>query len=246
MTEAHDASRRLPTCIVRLIWTEPWQGPPAPHLLRGAVAAAFPESDLFHQHTVDGKPIYRYPRIQYRWDPGSGEGIIAGFGDGVETLTQLFVDDLELRLGDRLMAVREAHAQFSRHTIRILPRLRRYHFRSPWLPLNQENYERYQAMSRPERAAELDRIAVGNILSALKGLNIRIQEQVYAAFMPRRRLSCRYKDQALAGFLGTFMTNVDLPNDFALGKAVSHGYGWLRTIGAAEQAEQGTQGTGLR
>lgn len=227
MMETQNTSNRIAQCTIRLTWTEPWDGPPASHLLRGAVAAAFPDNDLFHQHSADGKPIYRYPRIQYRWDTQTGDGIIAGFGDGVDTLTQLFMEDLELHLGNRVMTVQEARAHFTRHSVRVLPRLSRYHFRSPWLALNQTNFDRYQSMSRTAQTAELDRIAVGNILSALKGLNIRLVERVYAAFMPRRRLVCHYKDRDLTGFLGTLIANVDLPDGFALGKAVSHGYGWL-------------------
>ena len=227
MTETQETIRQVAQCIIHLTWTDPWRGPPAAHLLRGAVAAAFPDNDLFHQHSSDGKPIYRYPRIHYRWDTHSGEGIVVGFGDGVEMLTQLFMDDLELRLGNRVVTVREARVQFSRHNIGVLPRLRRYHFRSPWLALNQTNFDHYQSLSRTAQTAELDRIAVGNILSALKGLNIRLSERVYAAFRPQRRLLCHYKDQTLTGFLGSLITNIDLPDDFALGKAVSHGYGWL-------------------
>lgn len=217
----------IPVAVAALAWTEPWAGPPAPHLLRGAVAAAFPGNDLFHQHTADGSPIFRYPRIHYRWDTKSGDGVIAGFGDGVEALAELFLNDMQLRLGDRVMTVREAQVLFSRCEVRMVPNLMRYRFRSPWLPLNQENYERYRIMSGAEQTAELDRLAVGNILSALKGFDIRVAECVYTAFLPRRKIWCGYKNQQLLGFLGTLVTNVALPDGFALGKAVSHGYGWM-------------------
>ncbi len=218
----------IPCIAVRLTWVEPWKGPAAPHLLRGALAAAFPNNDLFHQHDATGADIYRYPRIQYRWDTQTGDGLVFGFGNGVDALLPLFNEDIELRLGSRLVRVREAKINFRQHKIEMLSRLQRYRLRSPWLPLNQKNFDRYQKMSRDEQESELDRIAVANILSAFKGLDIRLENQVYAAVLPRRKVSCQYKDQHLLGFLGTFATNVSLPNDFALGKAVSHGYGWLQ------------------
>lgn len=218
---------KLPVCTVHLKWTEPWNDSPAPHLLRGAVGEAFGDNDLFHQHTPEGRPIYRYPRVHYRWDTRTGDGVVFGIGEGVQALGDLFVADLELRLGTRQMRVGEADVDFRRHTVQLLPTLRRYRFRSPWLPLNQENYQRYETMTRDKRAAELDRIAVGNILGALKSLGVRVDGQLYAAAMPRRKLNCRYKDQSLCGFLGTLLTNIDLPDGFAVGKAVSHGYGWL-------------------
>lgn len=221
----------IPIITVRLIWSEPWEAPPAAHLLRGALAAAFPDNDLFHQHAADGKSIFRYPRIHYRWNPKTGDGIVTGFGDGVESLAQLVMSDMTLQFGDRSLTIQEARAEFACHEVTVLPRLKRYHFRSPWLPLNQGNYERYRNMPHPDRADELDRIAVGNILSALKGFDIRLSERVYAAVIPRRHLTCRYKDRILAGILGSLVTNVDLPDGFALGKAVSHGYGWLARSG---------------
>ena len=129
--------------------------------------------------------------------------------------------------------LRKALLSFGRHPVEVLPRLQRYRFRSPWLALNQQNLETYTRMRADQRPAELDRIAVGNILSALKGLGVRLQAQVYAAVFIRRRLTCAYKDQRLAGFLGTLATNVCLPPGLALGKAVSHGYGWLEPLHAA-------------
>jgi hypothetical protein len=209
-----------------LHWKDPWQGSPAPHLLRGAIASAFPDNDFFHQHAHDGKEIYRYPRIQYRWR--EGEGVIIGFGSAVEPLGQLFMNDLELRLGDRCVVVAEAKITFTRSSIGISPRLMRYRFVSPWLPFNQENFEKYNCISRDQQRYELDRIAVGNILSALKGLDIFIGSTVYAAIMPGKHRWCKHKNNQLAGFGGTLITNVTLPNDFAIGKAVSHGYGWIR------------------
>lgn len=215
-------------CSIRLTWTEPWDGPAVPHLLRGALAAAFPDNDLFHQHAPGGGDIYRYPRIHYRWDTETGEGLVFGFGEGVDALGPLFGEELELRLGRRTVHVREARMQFRKHEVKLLPRLARYRLRSPWLPLNKNNFERFQKMSREAQAQELDRIAVGNILSAMKGLGHRLDGQVYAAMFPRRRIQCPYKDQRLLGFMGIFVTNLSLPDNFALGKAVSHGYGWLQ------------------
>ncbi len=226
---AHDGERiaQIPVAEVRLQWTEPWDGPPAPHLLRGAVAAAFPDCDLFHQHRADGRPIYRYPRIHYRWD--DGDGLLVGFGPGVEALNTLFSaeDDLEFRLGTRIVRIREAVARFRLCNVRRLDGLRRYRFRTPWLPLNQTNYQRFRSLDVPGKSRELDRLAVAGILSAFKGLGITLPFRVTAAFVARRSRWCRYKSESLLGFTGVLVCNLDLPADFAVGRAVSHGYGWL-------------------
>lgn len=221
----------LPVAKLELEWTQPWQGPPAPHLLRGAIAAAFPENDLFHQHTADGF-INRYPRIQYRWD--EGRGIIVGLGPGVESLGQLFLQDMHLQLGERQISVSSSTCTFRTHTIQISPKLKRYFFRSPWIALNQDNYAEFRDLPRTEQAEKLDRILIGNILSALKGFDVHVEERIYAAVIPKRKIWCSYKDQRLRGFLGMFVTNTDLPAGFGLGKAVSHGYGWIEPVGVNE------------
>ena len=226
-SEKHNVKNQsIPILVIRLKWREPWNAAPAPHLLRGAIATAFADNDLFHQHRNDGSSIYRYPRIHYRWE--GDDGLVIGFGEGIKPLGDLFTSDLELDLGKRRVVVSEAELSYRTDAIEVLPRLRRYRFRSPWLPLNQDNFSAFQEMSRSEQSVELDRIAVGNILSALKGFGIHIEDRVYAAVIPRRRHACHYKDQKLMGFLGTFLTNIALPDDFAVGRAVSHGYGWIR------------------
>ncbi len=218
---------QLPVAVVRLQWTEPWDGPPAPHLLRGAVAAAYPDNDLFHQHRPDGAVLYRYPRIHYRWD--RGDGILVGFGRGVQALADFFAaqDDITLRLGNRVVRVRDVWAEFELREIRGLPVLRRYRFHSPWLPFSQENYQRYIAMTPEDQRAELDRLATANLLSAFKGLGIHCDFRILTSFLPRREVWCRYKNNRLLGFSGLLVCNLLLPEGFAIGRAVSHGYGWL-------------------
>ncbi len=44
-----------------------------------------------------------------------------------------------------------------------------------------------------------------------------------------------YKDVHLAGFRGRLLTNLDLPDGFALGRAVSHGYGWIEREDGTEE-----------
>lgn len=210
---------------VSLNWDRDYEGPPAPHLLRGAVAAQFPENDLFHQHDATDQLVYRYPRVHYRWQGGSG--VIAGFGDGAESLVRIPWAGLELRLGKQHLSVIDAHTALRRHAVAPTESLARYRFCSPWLPLNQKNFERYRAMDRAERELERDRLAVAGILMALKGLGIRFGERLFAAFECQGTVPCTYKAQKLMGFRGTLVANADLPDDIAIGKAVSHGYGWL-------------------
>ena len=216
--------KKIRMTTVRLQWREPIGGPPKPHLLRGAIANAFPDEPLFHQHSDKGF-LYRYPLIQYRWR--GGEGILAGFEEGAATLARVPFNDLPLMLGGNRATVMNAEISCREEIITVSPRLLRYRFVAPWLPFNQDTYEPYLALDEQAKRYERDRLAVANLLLLLKGLGIRIDERLYAIVEVRKTVSCRYKDQTMLGFLGSFVTNVDLPNGVAIGRAVSHGFGWL-------------------
>jgi hypothetical protein len=213
---------------LRLTWTEDLPLRPAPHLLRGAIGQRFPENLLVHQH--DGKQVvYRYPQIQYRWDR-FGPWLL-GLGDGAHFLAQTNWPGMELDLGKQTVTIRDAVYAFRRHTIRPVPRLKRYRFAAPWLPLSQENYQRYQKLSPDQRRAELDRLAVAGVLIGLRGFGVEFPERLFAAFEVDSGRLCRYKGVELTGFTGELVVNADLPDGFAIGRAVSHGYGWILSAG---------------
>ncbi len=227
--------------IIRLKWQESAEfanRPPAPHLLRGAIAGAFPNNTLFHQHDENGKLLYRYPLIQYRWDTPKkedkgkklGDGLIVGFGEAVDSLTQLFTSDLNIKLGDTEMQTPEISCELRKCDLRIDTKLNEYFFRSPWIPLKQEKYEEFIKLSRNEQKTELNRIMVSNILMVARGLDIKFEETVYAIFQEKHRQICQYKDMKFQGFTGRLITNVNLPEDIAIGKKVAHGFGWIKTI----------------
>lgn len=209
---------------VRLTWVEDVSLRPVPHQLRGAVSAQFPDNPLFHQH-IGERMVYRYPRIQYRWDQQGP--ILFGVGEGARFLAQVDWAGMELRIGDRLLTVRDAVCSFSQHAVHPSPRLLRYRFVTPWLPFSQENYLRYRSLNAIEQVAERDRLAVAGMLIALRGFGVEFPGRLYAAFNKEGAKPCQYKGIELLGFHGCLLANVDLPNGFALGRAVSHGYGWL-------------------
>jgi hypothetical protein len=209
---------------IRLVWAEDVALRPSPHFLRGAIGGCFPDNPLFHQH--DGERLlYRYPLIQYRWDQ-SGPWLL-GLGAGAQFLKETEWIGMQLNLGGCAVTVRDAVCAFRFHEIRATGRLCRYRFAAPWLPLSQDNYARYQRLSRIERCLELDRLAVAGVLLGLRGFGVEFSERLYAAFEMKSARPCEYKGVQVMGFTGCLMANVDLPDGFAIGRAVSHGYGWI-------------------
>ena len=109
---------------------------------------------------------------------------------------------MELDLEDQRVTVRDAICNFRRHEIRPALQLRRYRFAAPWLPLSQENYQRYQDLEPADRRTELDRLAVAGTLIGLRGFGVKFADRLYAGFEMRSIRPCRYKDVNMLGFNG--------------------------------------------
>jgi len=217
----------IPTACLSLSFDQNDAVVTRPHLLRGALANLFPDEPLLHQHG-NGGLIYRYPLVHYRGQ--KNKGVLVGFYEGAHLLARLPLLDQTMQIGNVSTKVVDIELEFSMRSVGVARKLTRYYLVTPWIPFNQTNYESYKQMTRVEQTYERDRIAVGNLLTTLRGLKIEFPEQLYAAFQVRRSVGCRYKDKTFLGFLGTLITNVDLPDDIAIGRAVSHGYGWLKRI----------------
>jgi len=226
--------------IIRLKWLKSSQHNkimPNPSMLRSAVARLYPENDLFHQHNRDGKFVYRYPQIHYRWDNPKeksvrniGDGVIVAFDKGVEALANLFASDIIIKINELGIESYEITCELRKCNLQISDELHEYFFRSPWLPLNSNKYEKFLNKTLEEQQKELNRIARGNILTAAKDLGIKFESTVYTLFQTKKKVTCQYKDIQLQGFTGKLISNVELPEDFAIGAKVSHGFGWIKKI----------------
>lgn len=225
----------IPIACLQLRFAGSANGSSRPHLLRGALASLFPNEPLLHQHGQNGL-IYRYPLVHYRWR--NGDGYLVGFHEGARLLARLPLIDRPLQLGTVTTNISDVEIHFSTQGVGVAERLVRYYFASPWVPFNQENYEIYRSLNQNQQADERDRIAVGNLLTALRGLKIEFPGRLYAAVQVNRGIPCTYKDQTFIGFWGTLITNADFPDDIAIGRAVSHGYGWLKRVSAKSGTNQ--------
>ena len=223
--------KKIPCAQVELCWDCELQGGAEMRArqLRGALAEAFADDDLFHQHDpASGKPLYRYPVVQYRWR--AGQGLVVGWGEAAGRLLAMPWLDLELQLGSESVMVSDAALTLRHEPFGVSERLLRYRLMTPALLLKSEIFRRYQSMDEAGQRVERDRLLVANLLSALRGLNVEFQERLYAAFSRMRTQPCHYKGQDLLGISGEFFSNAILPDGLAFGHAVSHGFGWL-TVG---------------
>lgn len=172
--------------------------------------------------------MYRYPKVQYRW--GNNTGLLLGIQEGAELLARLPLIGKRVVIEGGAHEIIEAELAFGEEAVGPSARLESYCFQTPWLPFNQPNFERFLKLPERDRPQELQRIAIGNLLSLLKGLDYLFPDRLYASFQPDREVRCRYKNQDFVGFVGILTANVILPADLAIGRAVSHGFGWLARL----------------
>ena len=220
----------IPFTTVELRWHSPLPGLGSlrARQLRGAIAQAFPADSHFHQHDTQGQLLYRYPLIQYRWR--QGYGLITGWHQVAVMLLNLAWLDLPLQLGEDSVWVSEAIINTQAAQFGSSEYLLHYDFFTPVLLFNQENYKKYKQFDSLIQRYERDRLLRAQLLTALRGVGVEFNAQLYAAFAQAETTSCRYKNQTMIGLVGGFVANVLLPEDFAIGHAVSHGYGWITRI----------------
>jgi len=196
--------------------------------LRGFFATRFTEYALLHQHIDVDKLLYKYPRIQYKIL--EGEAIVLGIEEGAEVLKEIYDKYDEIKLGESTYTIVERGITLKEEEFGIAPELLSYEFITPWIALSQQNYQRYVESKREERRELLRRTLIGNILSASKGLEYVVLDEIKIGIGRLRRRKCELKGTSFIGFLGEFMANFAIPDYMGLGKSVSRGFGTVKRV----------------
>ncbi len=193
--------------------------------LRGYFARVFgSESDLFHNHDGSGRSIYRYPHIQYKIIQGSPT--VIGIADGALLLRERFTRVDRLEIGSKTFSVEAKNLSNQQHDFSWSSCELSYHFTSPWLALNQENYRLYRALDFVQKRKRLEQILIGNIISVAKSVQFQISGPL-KVIVNVTEVPVSFKGRKMIGFKGTFSTNIALPNLIGLGKSVSRGFGTI-------------------
>lgn len=202
---------------------QPWGIP----LFRGAIIEAVGEncSQLFHNHEGDGFR-YNYPLIQYKRI--NGQAAIVCIGQGVEEIGAFFRNsNFSLKLGDKPSTTFEIESIIPHRTLMQVWNDSFHYYLHNWLPLNPENHQKYMEMEGiVERTQMLEKILIGNILSACKGLGITVEGEITCKILQTSEPQVtRYKQMPYVSLDGEFKSNITLPNYIGLGKGASTGHG---------------------
>jgi hypothetical protein len=195
--------------------------------LRGVMAALFPDNVLFHHHGRGDSLLYRYPLVQYKIIDGLA--MILGIGPGAYALTQINLLDTKIVLGKESYRVLAQELACTRNRVGLLEDFLGYRFLSPWLALNESNYQKYIRMgSKEKRLRFLAGVLIGNLISLSKGIDYTIPGKILVNPVRLKESPAMLKNTPMLGFTGMFTMNFEIPTYWGLGKSVARGYGALQ------------------
>ncbi|MCA9199775.1 MAG: hypothetical protein KDA87_19680 [Planctomycetales bacterium] len=213
------------TAKLRLQLARPMRTGEAP-ALRGFFGRQFEDEVLMHNHGPNAQLIYQYPRVQFK--VLDRHAYVIGLNEGGELLQQLWLGIDQTRIGSEELSVLQSDLQTETATIEVTDEPIRYRFVTPWLALNQKNFQEYtSSRSQSFRREKLNRTLVGNCLGMCKSLGIRLSDHITADCAGLHSIKATLKGQGMIGFVGTFSINLHLPNHLGLGKSVSRGFGTI-------------------
>jgi len=194
--------------------------------LRGFFANQFGEYTLIHQHLSDSELLYKAPLIQYK--VFDGKPFVVGINEGADILQKIYGDINYLRIGRTEYQIEEKIIVLRTDNYGETYEFISYSFITPWLALNEKNYEKYQKLGRwIERKELLESILIGNIISISKSLGYTVDEPITAKIIDMKEVNTRLKGTPMLGFLGTFSVNFEIPDYWGIGKSVSRGFGTI-------------------
>ena len=190
--------------------------------IRGYIGTKFPEYIDLHHHLPNNRLLYKYPLIQYKVI--NNIPYFIGIKEGVNILKEIMFNIKELNINNININIYEKEITENEIEFGLSKDLIEYKINTPWIALNQSNYNRYIELNTKEREELLIRILIGNILSISKTLKYTATETITATLKLREK-GTKFKGNSLIGFIGEFAVNFSLPDYIGIGKSVSRGFG---------------------
>jgi len=196
--------------------------------LRGFFADRFGEYTLIHQHLRDNGLLYKSPLIQYKIFDGNP--FVLGINEGADILQKVHEDIEYLKIGHTEYHIKEKTIILRTDYFGSVKNNYSYSFITPWLALNEKNYDKYQRLGSWGKKKELlEKILIGNIISMSKSLGYTVPEPIKVNIEKIKEIPTKLKGTPMLGFLGTFSVNFEIPDYWGIGKSVSRGFGTIKS-----------------
>lgn len=197
--------------------------------IRGYLGNLFWDNSYAHQHDSSGSLIYRYPRVQYK--TLDGECLLISFDEGREITAKVFNDITSVNIaGDFKEIISKGMENYS-SPFGISDKHLHYSFLTPWLALNEKNYDIYRKLkSWIDKKRLLEKVLIGNIISMSKSLGYTVPVPIKAEMHHLKEITTSLKGTPMLGLLGSFSVNFDIPDYWGIGKSVSRGFGTVKRV----------------
>jgi len=180
---------------------------------------------LLHKDSAPGF-IHRYPVVQCKQVKNTL--MVIGIGQGAYLLQEISEGNEEVRSGGTSCTIYGRDPENRKEEYGISEIIRTYEFLTPWLALNQQNAKKfYDLKGKPERDAFMQKILSGHLGTLARSLDYDLPAPLSCTSRVRFRRE-RIDRENVMVFLGTFSTNLRIPDYLGIGQSVSQGFGTIR------------------
>lgn len=196
-------------------------------MIRGYFANKYNEIEEMHNHK-DNQFIYRYPHIQYK--VLDNNPVLLGIEEGAKIIQEndIFLNDV-IKIGEKEFESSQREIFFQKVKLGVSDKIIKYKFITPWLALNQNNIKKYIKADVIEKEEILKKILIGNILSFSKGIDYTVDKTIKVK-LNLKQIDAKFKNKNMKAFVGDFFINFQIPDNFAIGKGISRGFGTVRKV----------------
>ena len=209
--------------IVRLITDKPVKK--TPYQVKGVFIKHYPKEEI--TPLLDGRyrKHFLYPRVQVKI---LNEQIyIIGIDKAADIVLAFSKKIQSLNFGNITFKVLDIETEHYTKQFKIIDRLLRYRFITPWIALNQTTGKNYHSLNNSERKNHLNRLLGQNIIFIAREMGVSINQKTYTKLLLNSLFPKPLDDNGLGAFYGGFQTNFILPNYIGIGNGITRGYGTI-------------------
>jgi len=183
------------------------------------------EYTILHKDSAAGF-IHRYHVVQCKQIKSML--IVIGISQGADLLQEISGGEEEFRIGENTCIISGRDKEIRNEAFSISDKIHTYEFLTPWLALNQQNAKKfYDLKGKPERDAFMQKILAGNLNTLAKSLDYDLPAPLTGESRVRFKRERIHQENVMV-FIGTFSTNLRIPDYLGIGQSVSLGFGTIR------------------
>jgi hypothetical protein len=183
------------------------------------------EYTTLHKDSTPGF-IHRYPVVQCKQIKSML--MVIGISQGADLLLEISGGEKEFRIGENTCTISGRDLGIRNEAFSISDKIHTYEFLTPWLALNQQNAKKfYDLKGKPDRDAFIQKILTGHLSTLAKSIDYDLPAPLTCKSRVRFKRERIHQENVMV-FLGTFGTNLTIPDYLGIGQSVSSGFGTIR------------------